>query len=217
MARFFDRADAGRRLTERVEALGLESPVVLGLPRGGVVVAAEVAAALGAGLEAFVVRKVGSPGHEALGIGAIAEGLAEPVVSAAARDLGVGPLHLLRLAEPARTELDRRVEHYRADRDLPALEGRDVVLVDDGSAVDVTAEAALRALRDRQPRRLVMAVPVCAGEAAARLARIADDVVCAASPSTFFTVAQCYDRFEKTTDEEVLDQLERWHPVSGRR
>ncbi len=215
--RFRNRSDAGRILAERVRLLGLQSPVVLGLPRGGVVVAAELAAALGAPLEVFVARKVGAPGHEELGIGAIAEGLDEPVVSHAARDMGVSPRELRVLAERARIELDRRVARYRADRPLPELADRDVIVVDDGLATGVTAEAALRALRQQQPRRLVLAVPVCARETASRLDRFADDVVCAATPEPFFAVGQWYEHFDQTTDDEVLDLLAGWHAPTGRR
>lgn len=213
---FRDRADAGRRLVERLEAMALQSPVVLALPRGGVPVAAEVAAALGAPLEVFVARKVGAPGHEELGIGAIAEGLDEPVVNDTAHRLGVSRTELLALAERARQELQRRVRLYRGERPLPELTGRDVLLVDDGLATGVTAEAALRALRHRQPGRLILAVPVCARETADRLAVVADDVVCVQAPPRFHAVGQWYERFDQTTDDEVLDLLAAAGSAAGR-
>ena len=143
---FRDRADAGRQLAERVADLGLASPVVLALPRGGVPVGAEVATALGAPLEVFVARKVGAPGREELGIGAVAEGLDEPVMSDTARRLGLGDEELAPLAERARRELARRVEHYRDGHPLPELTGRDVLLVDDGAATGVTDEEVLEIL-----------------------------------------------------------------------
>jgi putative phosphoribosyl transferase len=206
---FRDRADAGRRLARRLEVMELASPVVLALPRGGVPVGAEIAAALRAPLEVFVARKVGLPGYEELGIGAVAEGLDEPVVSDSAHRLGLREPDLRVLAARARRELERRVALYRGDRPLPDLTGRDVILVDDGLATGVTAEAALVALQRQRPDRLILAVPVCARETVARLSRTADEVVCAEAPVPFFAVGQWYEDFSQTTDEEVLELLER--------
>ena len=205
---FQDRADAGRRLAERLRSLELHAPVVLGLPRGGIPVAAEVSAALGAPLDVLVARKVGMPGHQELGIGAVAEGLDETVVSDVARQLGVSPDALDALAARERVELERRVQLYRRGRPLPALAGRDVVLVDDGLATGVTAEAGLRALAHPEPSRLVLGVPVCARETAARLADLAE-VVCVEAPARFVAVGQWYRDFAQTTDEEVIDLLAR--------
>jgi putative phosphoribosyl transferase len=213
--RFRDRADAGQQLAERLRGASLVAPIVLGLPRGGIPVAAEVAAALGAPLEVFVARKVGTPGHEELGIGAVAEGLDEPVVSDVARQLGVSAADLRTLADLAQAEVGRRVALYRGGRRLPPLIGRDVILVDDGLATGVTAEAALRALRRWQPSRLVLAVPVCAPETAARLANVADEVVCVEAPAQFYAVGEWYQDFSQTTDEEVMDLLERAHAALG--
>lgn len=189
----------------------MHSPVVLGLPRGGVVVAAKLAEALGAPLDVLVARKVGTPGREELGIGAIAEGLDEPIVSGAAREMGVTAGHIRRLAERGRAELDRRVARYRADRPLPEMADRDVVVVDDGLATGVTAEAALHAVRDHHPKRLVLAVPVCAAETAERLGSLADEIVCAETPEPFFAVGQWYENFDQVSDDEVVELLARWH------
>ena len=205
--RFRDRAEAGRRLADVVARLDLSAPIVLALPRGGVPVAHEVARALGAPLEVFVARKVGAPGHAELGVGALAEGGGLVVDRPAVLALRISSEAYERTVEAERRELARRVERYRGDRPLPELEGRDVVLVDDGVATGVTAEAALRALRDRGPRSLVLAVPVGAPETAARLRRIADHVVCVQEPRGFRAVGQFYDRFDQTSDDEVLRLL----------
>jgi putative phosphoribosyl transferase len=205
--RFANRADAGRQVAKRLEELHLVSAVVFGLPRGGIPVAAAVASALNAPLEVFVARKIGAPGHEELAIGAVAEGLDKPVVSDAAASLGVGTERLATMVERSRREQDREVALYRGDRPLPDLAGRSVVLVDDGLATGATAEAALVALRRLRPSRLVLAVPVCAPGTAARLAPLADDVVCAQSPPDFWAVGYWYEDFSPTSDKEVLDAL----------
>jgi len=205
---FRDRRHAGRQLAVRLSALNLSEPVVLGLPRGGVPVAAEVAASLDAPVDVFVARKIGAPGHEELGIGAVAEGSADPVVTDIAARLGLRPADVEILAARARAELGRRVTAYRGDRPLPDVSGKEVVVVDDGLATGVTAEAALRSLRRLGPRRLILAVPVCAREPAARLGALADDVICAETPALFYAVGEWYEDFSQTTDEEVLDILD---------
>jgi putative phosphoribosyl transferase len=209
MTRFRDRADAGRREAARLGALGLEDPVVLGLPRGGVPIAAEIAAALDVPFDVFAARKVGLPGQEELGIAAVAEGLPEPVLSPAGEALGASLADLDVLAGRARAELSRRADRYRGGRPLPDVAGRDVVVADDGLATGVTAEAALRALRLRDPRRLVLAVPVCPADTRARLAAVADDIVCVITRSDFTAVGEWYDDFAQLTDDDVLRLLKR--------
>ena len=209
MTRFRDRADAGRRVAALLGGLGLEDPVVLGLPRGGVPIAAEIAAALGVPFDVLAARKVGLPGQEELGIAAVAEGLPEPVLSPAGEALGTGLAGMEGLAERARAELSRRADRYRGGRPLPEVAGRDVVVADDGLATGVTAEAALSALRPRHPRRLVLAVPVCPADTRARLAAVADDVVCVIAPSDFTAVGEWYDDFAQLTDDDVLRLLGR--------
>jgi putative phosphoribosyl transferase len=181
---------------------------VLGLPRGGVPVAAEIGARLGARPDVFVARKIGAPGHQELGVGAVAEGSDEVVVSDTARRLGLDPARMRQLADEARQEVQRRVGVYRGGRALPELMNRDVILVDDGLATGVTAEAALLALRAQQPRTLILAVPVGARMAADRLAAIADVVVCVRTPREFGCVGEWYDAFDQTTDEEVTILLQ---------
>jgi len=206
-ARFRDRVDAGRQLAEHLPS-DLVDPLVLALPRGGVPVAKEVAARLGAPLEVLVARKIGAPGHEELGIGAIAEGGAI-VGSDLVRALRLSAAEFEGLADRARGELDRRVARYRGGRPLPAVRGRDVVLVDDGLATGVTAEASLLALREGEPRRLVLAVPVCSPDTATRLVPPADEVVCVLAPRDLVAVGFWYEDFTQTTDAEVLELLGR--------
>lgn len=206
--RFRDRGDAGRALAERVSGLGLEDPVVLALPRGGVPVAVELADELDAGVDVFIARKVGAPGHPEFGIGAVAEGSDRLVLSDQARHFRLSDDQLRAMARAELDEVDRRVRAYRGERSLPELEGRDVVVVDDGLATGVTAQAALEALAERGPERLVLAVPVCAGDTVIRLGEVAE-VVCVHQPEQFRAVGLWYDDFEQVTDEEVMGVLDR--------
>lgn len=205
--RFRDRVDAGRQLAARLDTTRLSRPLVLGLPRGGIPVAAEVASFIGAPLDVFGARKIGLPGHEELGIGAVAEGLAQPVVTDLVYELGIDARTFAELAERVRRQLDERVARYRAGRPAPQVAGRDVILVDDGLATGVTAEAALRALRAQEAARLVLAVPVCAQETADRLASVADEAVWVSAPADFGAVGLWYADFSETTDEEVIALL----------
>lgn len=212
---FTDRTDAGRRLAEVLVTMHLQAPLLFGLPRGGVVVADAVASALGTRFEAFVALKVGAPGQEELGVGAVAEGLEDPVVSDVAAQVGISESELRVLAEDRRKEVDRRVRLYRGGRALPEVKGAEVVIIDDGLATGVTAEAALRSIRQKGPARLVLAVPVGAPDTVARLRSVADDVVCAESPGNLQAVGMWYEDFSPTTDEQVLGILARRYPTTG--
>jgi putative phosphoribosyl transferase len=205
--RFRDRVDAGNHLARQLKEHAFHSPSVFGIPRGGIPVAAEVANELDAPLEAFVTLKVGAPGHEELGIGAVAEGLEMMVVTGAARASGIDASGLARLAKRVDQEVERRISLYRNACPLPEIIDREVIVVDDGLATGVTAAAALEALRQGRPRRLVLAVPVGDRDAASRLATFADDVVCVLSPAHFSAVGEFYKDFSQTTDKEVLEAL----------
>ena len=215
-SRFRDRTDAGQRLAARLTEQPLTDPLVLALPRGGVPVGYEVAAALAAPLEVFVVRKVGAPGHPERGIGAIAEGGATAVDSRALEVLGLSDVDFAALADLEREELERRVSAYRGGRPVPAVVDRDVIVVDDGLATGLSAEAALRSLRALHPRRLLLAVPACARQTADRLAALADAVVYVIAPKHFSAVSQWYDDFTQTSDREVVDLLEKSRSQQGR-
>jgi len=203
---FADRATAGRELGRLLAEVGLRDPLVLGLPRGGVPVAAEVALALGAPLDVFVARKIGAPDRPELGVGAIAEG-GEPVFDTDLLGrLRLTPGELAGTVARERAELDRRVRHYRGDRALE-LAGRDVVLVDDGLATGGTARAALGALRGSGVGRLLLGVPVGPPSTLATLRAEADEVVTVLAPARLSSVGEWYADFTQTTDETVLTLL----------
>lgn len=210
MAAFRDRVDAGRVLAERLRAYaGRPDLLVLALPRGGVPVGYEVAAALGAPLDVLVVRKLGLPGHEELAMGAIAAGGTIVVNEEVVRLSGV-PYELLEeQAAIERVELARRERLWRGDRPWPEVEGRLVLLVDDGLATGSTMRAALAAVRALRPAAVVVAVPTAPAAACERLAMEADAVVCVANPTPFVAVGQSYDVFDQTSDKQVRELLAR--------
>lgn len=201
---FRDRAEAGQVLAAGLSAYaGVPDVVVLGLPRGGVPVAAEVAAALAAPLDVFVVRKLGVPGHDELAMGAIAAGGVRVLNNSVIAGLGISHDEIERVADRESRELDRRAQAYRDARPPLDLQGKVVVLVDDGLATGSTMRAAVAAVRTYEPRRVVVAVPVGAPVTCAALATEADEVVCARTPSRFQAVGQWYLDFSPTTDEEI--------------
>lgn len=205
---FADRTDAGRQLADRLRGGQWTDPVVLGLARGGVPVAAEVARELGAPLDVAVSRKIGAPGRPEFGVGAVtAEG--PPFFDQRTLHvLGLQPQDLESTCEHERQEARRRVRRYQRGRGPVRTRGRDVLLVDDGLATGVTAIAALRTVRQGQSRRLVFAAPVCAPDAAATLRDEADEVICVAEPARLGAISLWYGRFGQTSDEEVIELLQ---------
>ncbi|MFJ4121812.1 phosphoribosyltransferase family protein [[Kitasatospora] papulosa] len=206
---FTDRTDAGRRLAVALRHLGRRDPVVLGLPRGGVPVAYEVAQALGAPLDVIVVRKLGVPYHPELGFGAIGEGGVRVISEEIVRRTGVGEKDLVAVERAEAAELVRRAHAYREGRPRLPLEGRAVVVVDDGVATGATARAACQVVRAQGAAYVVLAVPVAPPDAAASLREDADEVVCLSAPVLFSAVGEWYRDFSQTSDEEVVALLAR--------
>ncbi|WP_433273182.1 phosphoribosyltransferase [Actinosynnema sp. CS-041913] len=205
--RFADRAAAGRALAGALPPGEWADPLVLGLARGGVPVAHEVALALGAELDVAVARKIGAPGRPEFGVGAVTAA-GEPIFDLHALSaLGLTPSDLATTCEAERREAQRRLDVYRSGRTV-RVAGRDVLIVDDGLATGVTARAALREAREGGPRRLVLAVPVAATQSLGLLRTEADLVVCPHERFDFRSVGRFYRRFDQTTDAEVLALLE---------
>jgi len=205
---FQDRTDAGRQLAEELLSYaGRDDVIVLGLPRGGVPLAFEVAQRLGVPLDVFVVRKLGVPGHEELAMGAIAPG--------GVRVLNEDVLHVIPDAQAIvemvtaieREELERRERNYRSDRPPPDLKDRTVILIDDGLATGATMRAAVGALRQQGAAKIIVAVPVGAPSTCQDLKNSADEVICLQTPVAFIGVGQYYADFSQTTDEEVRELL----------
>jgi putative phosphoribosyl transferase len=208
--RLLNRTDAGRRLAATLSAYaGRPDVIVLALPRGGVVVAYEVARELDVPLDVFIVRKLGVPGHEELAMGAIASGGALVLDEALVRELRVSERDFRTAIAAEQRELERREKEYRGDRPLPDIAGRTVVLVDDGLATGASMRVAVAALKQEHPARIVVAVPVAPPETCDALRREADDVVCAVTPEPFYAVGLWYEDFTQTTDKEVHDLLKR--------
>lgn len=206
---FRDRQDAGVQLATELAAYANDPTVlVLGLPRGGVPVAYEAARALHAPLDVFVVRKLGVPGHRELAMGAIASGGVRVLNPEVIASLQISAPIIDAVAEYEQKELERQQRAYRGDVSFPNLAGRTVIIVDDGLATGSTMRAAVRAVRQSGPARIVVAVPVGAAETCRSLRDEADEVVCANVPQDFHAVSLWYDEFSQTTDQEVRSLLE---------
>ena len=206
---FRDREDAGRRLAERLAGYRGESPIVFALPRGGVPVGYEIAHALEAPLDIFIARKLGAPGREEFGIGAVAQGGVRVLNERAVEALEIPEEYIERVAKQETEEIERRLLILRGDRRAPEVEGRTAILVDDGLATGVTARAAVEALRQRNPGRLVLAVPVCAARSVKLLRSEVDEMVCLEAPSNLMAISLWYQDFYQVGDEQVVELLER--------
>lgn len=205
---FDNRRDAGRKLAGALQHYANRPDVlVLALPRGGVPVAFEVARALNAPLDVFLVRKLGVPGHEELAMGAIATGGVIVLNDSVVQALRIGREELDRVAAAERAELARRERAYRGDRPAPDVRGRTAILIDDGLATGSTMRAAAAALRRQEPARIVIAVPVSSPQTCQELGAEVDEIVCLLTPEMFYAVGMWYIDFSPTTDEEVRDLL----------
>src|SRR5437588_7162882 len=207
---FRDRTEAGRQLAEKLEKYaGRADVIVLGLPRGGVPVAYEVAKRLHAPLDVFIVRKLGVPGFEELAAGAIASGGARVLNEDVMRSIPYAHEAIEAVTAKETTELERREQIYRERRPPPGLGGRIVSLVDDGLATGATMRAAVRALKQRGAAKIVVAVPVGPPDTCREFEDEADEVICASAPEFFQAVGQYYEDFSQTSDEEVRELLAR--------
>lgn len=205
---FADRHDAGRALAAALRSYaGRGDVVVLALPRGGVPVAFEVAEALGVPLDLFMVRKLGAPQHPELAMGAIASGGVRVLNDDVVRWYAITPAQIDAVAREEHRELERREEAYREGRDALPIDGKIVILIDDGLATGSTMRAAVQAVRGHHPSRVVVAVPVGARDTCDELGAHADEVVCVRSPEPFVAVGQWYGDFSQTTDQEVRNLL----------
>ena len=207
---FQDRAEAGRKLAERLAHYSNRSDVlILALPRGGVPVAFEVAEALKAPLDVLVVRKLGTPGQEELAMGAIASGGVRVLHDEVVRTLGISAREIEAVTAKAQKELERREQTYRGDRPFPDLHGRTLIVVDDGIATGTTMRAAIAALKEQHPSRLVVAIPVAPLSTCEELKMEVPEVICLLTPEAFYAISLWYEKFPQTSDEEVKDLLER--------
>lgn len=208
---FRDRSDAGRRLGAKLAERYPDGGelVVLGLPRGGVPVACEVAAALGAPVDVLVVRKLGAPFNPELAVGSIASGGITVFNRGILRELGLGEADLAPIIEHERRELERRERVYRHGQALPDVAGKTVVLVDDGAATGATMQAGVEAVRKLAPKRVVVALPTSSSEAAVRLRAAADEVIALSIPEYYFAVGSWYEVFDQLSDGDVADWLAR--------
>lgn len=204
---FADRHDAGQKLAAKLTAYRGKNTVVLGIPRGGVVVAAEVAKELNAPLDLIIPRKIGAPFHKELAVGAVAPDGTVILDEKSLEMFGLKKGDLQVEISQQVKEIERRSRSYRANREPLDFRGKAVIVVDDGIATGLTAKAALRSIRKADPDSLVLAVPVASMEAAAQLKKDVDELVCLLVPEVFSAVGQFYEDFSQTTDEEVTAAL----------
>ncbi|MDD4402552.1 MAG: phosphoribosyltransferase [Desulfitobacteriaceae bacterium] len=212
---FANREDAGKRLAAKLLDLRGKQPVVLGIPRGGIIVAAEVAKKLDAPLDLIIPRKIGAPGNRELAVGAVAPDVTAIFDERALAYLGLQETDLKNEIARQSAEIKRRAKVYRGNRRPLPLQGKTVILVDDGIATGLTAKAALQSVRKQKPESLVLAVPVASIEAADLLIKDVDEFICLLLPDVFYAVGQFYDDFSQTTDEEVTAALDNRRTITG--
>jgi putative phosphoribosyl transferase len=209
--KFIDRSDAGRKLGERLLVRAFKEPMILALPRGGVPVAEEVARILGGSLDIVVARKIGAPGHEEFGIGALSEDEVPQFNQSIMSYFNVTGTEVSTIVRAETEELRRRIAHYRKGRELPDMRGRTVILIDDGLATGATAAAAGEFLRSLQPKQIIFAAPVCPEDVGAEVREIFDEIICLQRPRNFQAVGLWYEDFRQVDDEEVISILDHHH------
>ncbi|MEX8195439.1 phosphoribosyltransferase [Comamonas guangdongensis] len=214
---FRDRVEAGQALAAALAAWhGQADVLVLALPRGGVPVAYEIASALALRLDLMLVRKLGTPGHKEMAMGAIASGGVQVLNDDVIRHLNISPAAIDAAVQEETLELRRRDQAYRGQRPAPAVAGQSVILVDDGLATGATMRAAIAAVRQQAPARIVVAVPVAPAETLTMLRPLADQLICPFTPEPFFAIGQCYRDFAQTSDQEVNTLLgQAWRREQG--
>ena len=214
-APFEDRRDAGRQLAAKLSRFRDGRCVIFGLPRGGVPVGFEISRSLGAPLDVFVSRKLGAPGQPEFGIGAVAAGGVRVLNTDVIRRLGIPDEYVERITAQEIAEVNRRLHFFRGGRPEMEVSGRTAILVDDGLATGVTARAAVEALKLRKPGRLILAAPVCAAQTAKLFTSQVDELLCLDSPSDLGAIGLWYKNFDQTTDQEVVQLLEKAREERG--
>lgn len=204
---FENRQEAGKKLASQLLKYRQSNPYVLAMPRGGVPVGLEVAQVLQAPLDVLVVRKIGLSGNKEFGIGAIAEGGVQVLDQTTIGTIGIDDMELQDTIDLEEKELQRRVQIYRGGKPPPSLSGKAAILVDDGMATGVTAKAAIESVKKLNPKKIILATPVCALDTAESLKRLVDEVICLAAPFEFMAVGSWYRNFVQITDEEVVELL----------
>ena len=208
MDKYIDRFDAGKVLAKFLkEYYNKPDVIVLALPRGGVPVAYEIAKSLAVSLDVFIVRKLGVPWHEELAMGAIASGGTVVFNEDIIQTLNVSKTEINQVIQSEQDELKRREQMYRGDRVFPVLTDKTIILVDDGIATGATIQAAIKGIRQHNPAKIIVAVPVAATETYETIKKLADQIICPQIPSHFYAVGAWYENFSQTTDEEVFDLL----------
>jgi putative phosphoribosyl transferase len=208
-SRFKNREDAGKQLAKLLKNYKKQNPIILGMPRGGVPVAYEIAKQLKAPLDVIVSRKIGAPGQEEFAIGAIAPDDIVILDQSLVNSFGLTKEALNQLIENEKQEMNRRIKRFRGKKPPLNVKNRTVIIVDDGIATGKTALAAIRAVRKQKPQFIVLAAGVCAPDTVAMLEKEADEVVCVMKPSPFFAVGSFFDDFSQTTDKEVIELLKK--------